>query len=415
MAERGETAIGTRVAPPPGAGGRFDILANRDFRLLLTGNVGSQLAMWSQQLGVGWLIFELTGSFLLLSTVFAVTGGAMIFFAPWGGVLADRYDWRKAIATTQGVMAMVALVLALLALSGSIRVWMLYPIVAVLSMFFALGTPSRQAIVPDLVPKDQLMQAISMTSVTMNVMRILGPALGGILLTLVGVEGAFFMQAIGYAWSATLASRISARNTPTSGAFLRSMIEGVQYARRKPEIQRLFFIAASFTVLALSYNQLMAAYASDVLDLGGGGFGLLMTAAGAGAFGSAVFLVFSNDDWSKGRVLLLSMVISGALLMGLGIFGHAAVAFPLQAALGLTTGLSMTLANVLLQIVVDDQYRGRVMSLYFLTFGLQPLGSLPAGAAAEFVGLQATFAVQGAILVAMSLWLLVTSTSLRRL
>ncbi|MCH7552805.1 MAG: MFS transporter [Chloroflexi bacterium] len=415
MAERVETPTGTGVAPPPGAGGRFQTLANRDFRLLLTGNVGSQLAMWSQQLGVGWLVFELTGSFFLLSTVFAVTGVTMIVFAPWGGVLADRYDRRKIMYTTQSVMAIVALVLAVLTMSDAIRVWMLYPLVAVLAMFFALGTPSRQAIVPDLVPKDQLMQAISMTSVTMNVMRILGPALGGVLLTVVGVEGAFFMQTAGFAWSATLASRISKGNTVTSGEFLQSMIEGVQYARRKPDIRRLFFIAAAFTVLALSYNQLMAAYASDVLDLGGGGFGLLMTAAGAGAFGSAVFLVFSNDSWSKGRVLLFSMVISGILLMGLGIFGHAAVAFPLQVALGLTTGLSMTLANILLQIIVDDQYRGRVMSLYFLTFGLQPLGSLPAGAAAEFVGLQVTFAVQGAILVAVSLWLLVSSTSIRRL
>ncbi|MEE9284579.1 MAG: MFS transporter [Dehalococcoidia bacterium] len=398
--------------------GALRALAHRDYRLLLAGTVGSQLAMWSQQLGMGWLVYELTGSPFQLGLVFFFNGIAMLLLAPVGGTLADRFDRRGVMAISQTAMVAGVLLLAMLVVTDVVRIWHIYILSFVISAFFALNTPSRQAIVHDLVGPADLTSAVSLNAVSMNSMRVVGPAVGGVLLATVGVEGTFFLQAGGFLWAMLLVLLIRRRHVPASSnqaPFLASIRDGFQYARRDRNIATLLVVAVVFSILGMSYMQLMPAYAGDVLGLEGGGFGLIMALSGVGALLGAVAVTVLGDFTGKGRAILGSVLVTGVLIVGLGAFGSFAAAVPVLAGLGLASAVTMALSQVLLHTAVEDQYRGRVMALYFLTFGLQPLGGLPAGAIAEVIGIQPMFAIMGVLVIVITGWITVTSPHLRRL
>jgi MFS family permease len=172
---------------------------------------------------------------------------------------------------------------------------------------------------------------------------------------------------------------------------------------------------ALFATLGNSYQQLMSAYTKTELGLGGGGLGMMLAITGVGAVLGAAAVTAAGDAFPKGQALLLAVAADGVFLIGLGAFAHVASAIPILVGVGMSSACVIALGNVILQRISSDQYRGRVMSLYFLMFGMQPLGSLPAGAVAEAIGLRPTFAISGALIIVATAWMAARSPHLRRL
>ena len=397
----------------------FRALAHYDFRLLLVGNMFSQLGQWSMQVGKGWLVFELTGSPLQLGLVAFSQGVGMFLLAPLGGALADRFDRRRITLASQTVLMVVALTIAFIVITDVVQVWHLYITAFVMGGAFAINGPSRQSMVHDLVGKRDLTNAIALNSVTMNSMRVIGPSVGGVLVGTVGVEWTFLMQAGCYvaAMSTVLLmrqKRFEANDTQKE-SFFTSMAQGFSYARRDPTISRLLIIALISSSMGMAYMHLLPAYVGDVLDREGGTLGFLMTASGTGGLLAAAALTLAGSFRGRGSLLLFSVAMTGVMQIFLGGFGILVIAIPVLALLGTVGSINLVLNNTLLQTNVDDRYRGRVISLYFQTFSLSPLGALGGGAVAEIIGLQASLIIIGSIVTVSVLYIFATSPQIRRL
>ena len=374
----------------------FSALAHRDFRLLLAGNLATQLGQWTQQVGKGWLVYELTGSPAQLGLVVFFQGIAMFVFSPIGGGLADRFNRRTVMMATQTGMMVVALLLAFLVLMDRIAIWQVYVLALASGAGFALNGPSRQSAVFELVGHRNLNNAIALNSLSMNSMRIVGPSIGGFLLGTVGTEGTFFVQAAGYVVALStlimMQHKFSARQA--AAPFVQSLVHGIRYARSSNVIAPLLAIAFVSAIFGMSFIHLLAAYAGDVLGLDGGGFAYLFVVAGAGGVVGALGVAALGNFDHGGKLLMGSLLATGLLLILLGA-GTLPMAIMALTGLGMSGAVTLAMANTLLQTHVQDDYRGRVMSLYHLSFGLAPIGTLAGGIMAEFVGLQIAMVVLG--------------------
>lgn len=405
--EQIEAAAGTGPRPQaraPVGLQMFRALAHRDFRYLQAGNQASQLGFWVQQMGSGWLVYELTKSPFQLGLVTFFSGGAMIALTPVGGTLVDRLDRRRILLVTQALVAIIAVALAVLVLFQRIELWHMYVAAVLSGGLSAIVQPARQALVYDLVGREDLPNAIALNAVTLNAARVVGPSLGGALLATTGVQGTFFFQAgcLAFAVWATMVIREGRRSEPIGEktSFVEAMVTGIRYCMKDRTIAVLLLMSMVAAVLGWPYITLMPAYAAEVLHAGSGGYGLLMAAVGVGAVIGSVFVAFLSAVPWKGKLLVAAMVLNGLALVALGIPSVLAISLVILAGIGLAGAIQMAMNQILVQLKVDDQYRGRLSALYFLGFGLQPIGALPAGAIAESWGVPAGILVLG---VAMTL------------
>ena len=376
------------------------------------GSGATGIANWVQQIAKGLLVYELTDSPFQLSLVMFAQGFPMFLSSPIGGALADRFEQRTIIWASQAVMTMVGIALALLVLTDVVVIWHIYVLAVISGILFGINGPPRQAIVYDLVEPGELRQAIALNAVVQNSSRVFGPLMGAGLIAVVGLEGAFFLQAAGYLVGMVTVLMIQTRSpirASTAVSLLGNLREGLAYVRPDRLLTALVLIAVINAGMAWPYMNLMPAFAVDTLGLSESGFGLLMTGAGAGAFIGATGVVLLGASRHGGHILVWTV-------LGMG-FGLVAMAFtdilPLVAALvfvmGLLSAVQQILNNTLIQVHVDDQYRGRVTSLYFQTWGLTPLGGLVIGALAETMGLQESFFVTGLAILVVTLCLYAAS------
>lgn len=406
MAEA-QTAVRPHLAAQTGKAQRvrvFNALAHRDYRYLQAGSLSSQMGQWVQQLGQSWLVYHLTGSPLQLTLVAFFQGIAMLVLAPVGGNLADRLDRRKLMMSSQSCMTLVASLLFVLVATDAIRVWHIYLTSFISGALFSMNNPTRQTLVYDLVGREDLPNAIALNSVCMNTTRVIGPSLGGVLLSSVGVEGTYLGQAVGALfalWTTFMVRGGQRRTRPQSAPFLEGMTSGFRYVRRDRTIATILSLTVLSAVLGWAYVQLMPAYSAEVLGLGKTGYGFLMTAVGVGSMASALALV-AVDIRRKGIVLLGALLGIGLLLIALGFSSAVPFSVPILALLGACTASTLTLTQTMMQMNVQDEYRGRVISLHFFSFGLQPLGTLPAGAIAEHLGVGTAMIVLGATMTALA-------------
>ncbi len=425
---RQELATAPAQAPAraqPRRGRMLAALAYRDYRLLVTGNLFTQLGQWTQMVGMGWLVYQLTGSELQLTLPPFFTGVGMFLGAPIGGALADRFDRRKTIIVSQGALMAVALALAMMVATDHVKIWYTYITAFLSGAFFATNGPSRQSLVHDIVGKQDLANAIALNTVVMNSMRVIGPALGGLLLGTAGIEGTFFLQAGTYVAGMGMALAMHPAAAPEArhrDPFFKSMLEGARYARRDRTLSRLLVVAFVGGLLGASYMPLMPAYVGDVLAFPGKGsmLGWLMMTGGVGGLVGALTVAAAGDIRWKGKLLFASVTATGALQAVLGAVGfldRGALwpAIPVLMGLGTTSAITLTMNNILIQTNVEDQYRGRLLSLYFLSFSLQPIGTLIGGAVAEVIGLQEALILLGCIVAAAMTFLAFTSPTVRRL
>ena len=381
--------------------------AQRDYRLLWSGTVITQMGQWMQQVAIGWLVLDLTNSPAFLGLVGFARGLPMLFLALPAGVLADRVDRRKLLMWFQASGALVAIVLAALVLFDWIRPWH----VIVLSIFgggvMAFIAPTRQAMVPGAVPRELMANAIAMNSAGQNATRIVGPSLAGVLISAVGTGVCFVAQAVGFVWA--LVTSFQLRVPPVVQQRARASVreniaDGLGYIRSSTTLSGLMIMAAIPILLAQPYMQMMPVFARDVLGVGSSGLGLLMAANGLGALvGVLLYGAYGHRVRQQGMFQVVTAAGFGLILALFAVSPWFSLSLVLVALTGGVSSVYMAANNTIIQLTVDDAYRGRVMSVYMMTWGMMPFGTLPMGILSDLFGAPAAVAGQALISTAVVL------------
>ena len=380
----------------------FRALAHRNFRLFFFGQGLSLVGTWLQQVAMSWLTYRLSGSALLLGFVTFCQYIAVLFLAPVAGVLADRIDRRRALLLTQSVMLAQAATLAILSATGLIAVWHLAILAAVLGCASGFDIPLRHAMIARLVDhRSDLPNAIALNSLLINCARVVGPAIAGALIATVGEAICFTLNALSFGavlYALTQMRWPPATSTKPKAGWWSSWLEGAQSAFGFPPIRAALLMIATISATIGTYSTLMPVFAKDVFGGGAHTLGTLLSAAGTGALLSALFL--ASRHTTRGLVRLIPIAAAGASLAMLG-FAHVssfAWALPLLVVLGAGLIAAQASIQTLVQTLVDDDKRGRVMSLYTMAFlGALPFGNLAGGAIARYAGEDVAYSVNAVI------------------
>jgi len=374
-------------------------LRHRNFQLFFAGQLISLIGTWMQTMAQAWLVYRLTGSSLLLGSVGFASQFPVFLVAPLGGIVADRHNRQRVVIATQTASMILAFILAALTLTGTVRVWHIFVLAALLGVVNAFDIPGRQSFLVDMVGKEDLMNAIALNSSMFNGARIIGPAIAGILVARIGEGWCFFVNGVSYI--AVIAGLFMMRVTPflrrTEASPLAHMIEGFRFVRHTAPIRAILLLLGLVSLVAMPYTVLMPIFADKVLHGGARGLGVLMGATGIGALLGALTLAARTGVHGLGRWVAFSCAGFGISLI---LFSFSRN-FWLSAALLLPVGFGMMLqmssSNTLIQAMVPDQLRGRVMAVYSMMFmGMAPFGAFFAGALADRLGAPVTVAM-GAI------------------
>jgi MFS family permease len=370
-------------------GGMFRSLRVRNYRLYASGQCISLTGTWMQRVAQDWLVLELSNSGTALGIVTALQFGPTLLFSLWGGVLADRYDKRRLLVFTQGSMAMVALVLGLLDVTGIVALWHVYLLAGLLGVASALDVPVRQSFVVEMVGPDDLTNAVGLNSATFNSARIVGPAVAGIMINLIGTGWVFVTNAA--STLAVIAGLLLMRTSelhraPPLARAKGQLREGLRYVRSRADLLLTMLLVFVVGTFGLNFQITLALIARDVFGRGAASYGLLSTALAVGSLAGAL-LATRRRERPALRFLLTITVVFGLIEIAVGLMPtYLALALALlpagAAALSFTTA-----ANALVQLGVDSTVRGRVMALYLLCFmGGTPLGAPTIGMLADTFG-----------------------------
>jgi MFS family permease len=385
----------------------FASLASPNYRLLFQGSYATQIGMWMQQVAFGWLVLDLTNSPFYLGLAGFFRALPMLVISPFGGVLADRLERRKLLVVSQAAMMAFSAVLAFMVAAHIAKPWHLLVASFLMGTSMSMNMPARQALVSQLVTKEQLPSAIALNSMSMNSSRIIGPSLAGLLIGAIGIAGCLFLQAVGYVWSIfnVLAIQVPGQDQKARKAsIMQNLLEGFRYCYEEKTVFAMLSLAALTTIFGMPYMQLLPAFARDVLGIGASGLGVMMTAVGVGALIGSVAIASVGSAKSRGTILLAAAGAFGLSLCLFALTRTPALALLLLAFAGLANAVLMALNQTIIQQVVPDHLRGRVMSVYMVTFGLMPLGTLPAGIIAQARGVPAAIFLGGLICYVGALW-----------
>jgi MFS family permease len=374
-------------------------LRHRNFQLFFGGQLISLIGTWMQNIAQDWLVYRLTGSSLLLSTVAFVNQIPIFLLAPVAGIVADRFNRHRIVIATQTTSMLLALTLATLTLTGRIRVWEIMILASLLGVVNAFDIPARQAFLIDMVGRDDLLNAIALNSSMFNSARIIGPAIAGILVASVGEGWCFFGNGISYiaVIVGLLLMRLSKQGAlQKHGSALENMIEGFRFARHTAPVRALLSLIGVVSFAAMPYTVLMPIFAGRVLHGGARQYGWLMTATGIGALVGALTLASKPNTSGLGKWVWTAATGFGASLILFSFSRHLWLSFVLLLPTGFGMMVQMGATNTLLQVMVPDRLRGRVMSLYSMMFiGMGPIGALVGGAIAGKIGAPWTVTIGG--------------------
>lgn len=378
----------------------FRALAHRNYRLFFGGQGISLIGTWMQQIAMSWLVYRLTNSVFLLGLIGFSSQISSLFFSPFAGVLSDRWNRHRILVVTQSLAMIQAFILAFLTLIDVVAVHHLIILSIFLGLVNAFDMPTRQAFVVEMVEKRaDLGNAIALNSFLFNGARLVGPSFAGILISILGEGMCFLLNGISFL--AVIIALLAMKMTPTKEdsektRVLQGLKEGFVYAFGFPPIRSILFFLGWISLVGTANTTLMPVFARDILHGDSKTYGFLMAAIGVGAIIAAIFLASRKSVLGLGRVIVI----------GSGIFGIGLILFSLSHILWLSffllllTGFGMMVhmasSNTILQTIVDDDKRGRVMSLYAMAFmGMAPLGSLVGGSLAGWIGAPITLIVVG--------------------
>jgi MFS family permease len=375
-------------------------LRHRNYQLFFAGQLISLIGTWMDQVAEAWLVYRLTGSALLLGTVAVASQIPVFLLAPIGGALADRYDRRKILIATQSAMMVLTFILAWITLSHRVKIWHVVTLAALTGLVNAIDLPARQAFVVDMVARADLVNAIALNSSMFNGARVIGPALAGIVVAAIGEGWCFFANGISFlAVIAGLAMmKIDRPRMAIEGSPLENIIEGFHFVAKSGPVRALMLLLGLVSFTAMPYAVLMPLFADKILHGGAQALGLLMGCSGIGALCGALALAMRKT--LKGLSVWVAVSCAG--------FGVALLLFSFSRTLWLSAVLlvpagfcmmiQMASSNTLIQSMVPDRLRGRVMSVYAMTFmGMAPLGSLLSGSLAHTLGAPMTVGLGGVV------------------
>jgi MFS family permease len=392
-------------------------LKYRDFRLLWTGWLLGAAGSWVHQIASQWLILELTNSPFLLGVSGIFMSVPFLITSLYGGALADRMDRRKLLVYAQAINTVLAVVPAILAALGLIQVWHIYVLSFLTWTVNALDAPARQAIVPGLVPRNELVRAIALTSVVRRSTALIGPMIGGVSIAAVGVAGAFFIHsAFSLAVLLTLLFLRSptTEQEPRTTSMGRSILDGLRFVRDNALVGAMLTIEAMNTMFAI-YSNLLPVFARDVLHVGPVGLGLLYTAPGVGALVASGALVALGDFRGKGRMFLVAACLKPAAMGLFALSPWMPLSLLMLTLVGFFDVVGGTVRHTMLQLMTRDRMRGRVMSMDMMVHrGLGPISGVPQGAAATLLGAPLTLAGGCALVILYVLAVATRMPALRR-
>lgn len=377
-------------------------LQHRNYRLFFFGQTLSLIGTWMQQIAMSWLVYRLTGSATLLGVVGFATQIPTFLLAPIAGVLADRWNKHRLMLGAQALAMLQAVVLTVLVLGGMVQVWHIVVLSLFIGMVNAFDIPARQSFLIEMIERrEDLGNAIALNSSMMNGTRLIGPSIAGVLIAVAGEGICFLLNAVSYlaVIAALLAMRVKPKAAPAGGAsILHELREGISYAYHFSPIRSILMLIALVSLVGIPYTVLLPVFAREILHGEAHTYGFLMAAAGTGAFASALLLASRRSVLGLGKVIPLAAAVFG---VALSVFAFSRSLW-LSLLLLFTTGLGMMAqiasSNTILQTIVDDDKRGRVMSLFTMSFmGMTPFGSLLAGALADRIGVTYTLLIGGLI------------------
>lgn len=373
-------------------------LRHYNFRLYISGQLVSQIGTWMQNIAQGWLVLRLTGSAFDLGFVTALQGLPILFFSLLGGVIADRVPKYRLLVVTQSIMAILALILAVDVTAGTVRIWHVYVLAALLGIANAANMPTQQAFSVEMVGKDDLLSAIALNSAQFNTARIVGPAIAGILIALVGMAISFYLNAISFL--AVIIGLLLMRPSEfrlggalqRGGSFRGQLSEGLGYARRTPLVLVMLVLAAAVGMFAFNTNVIIPLFADKVLHSGPEGYGVMTSAMGVGSVLAALLLSFGSRAKATVMVGGIAAYVLCALVFAWSRF--LPLSLLVLCGMGASAMSYSTQANTTMQTSMPDALRGRVMSLYMMLFaGSQPIGAFITGAMAARAGAPLALAI----------------------
>jgi MFS family permease len=374
-------------------------LRHRNFRLFFIGQIISLIGTWMQMVAQSWLVYRLTGSSALLGSVNFVGQIPVFLLSPIGGLVADRHSRHRIVIGTQIASMALAFILAALTLSGAIKVWEIFVLSSMLGVVNAFDVPARQAFLVEMTSREDLINAIALNSSAFNGARIVGPAVGGILVALVGEGWCFFINAVSYI--AVIAGLLmmdvpqpKPRQSETSA--LAHIIEGFRFVAHTAPIRALLLLIGLVSLAGLQYSVLMPIFADRILHAGAEGLGILMGINGAGALVGALILASRLSVRGLGRWIAISAAVFSVALIGFAYSRSFWLAAAMLVVVGFAAMIQMGSSNTLIQSMTPDHLRGRVLSAYsMMLLGMAPIGALLSGVLAERIGAPATIAAGG--------------------
>jgi MFS family permease len=393
-------ASGNPFAALNGMQRTFRALHHRNYRLFFGGQSISLIGTWMQQLAMSWLTYRLTHSTVLLGVVGFSSLIPSFLLAPFAGVLIDRWERYRVMIITQILAMIQAVVLALLVLTGIITIWHIIILSILLGIINSVDNPVRHALIIDLVEsKEDLSNAIALSASIFNVARLVGPSIAGVLISLVGEGVCFLINALSFI--AVIISLLSMKVTSRERKmhrtpFWQDIREGFAYAFGFPPIRYILMLIAWTSLVGMSYNVLMPVFARDILHGGAHTFGFLMAGTGCGALIGSIYLATRKSVLNLERILVITSLLFGIglILLSLSHVDWIALIFMMLIGFGMISQFAG--CNTILQTIVEEDKRGRVMSLFIMTsIGTIPFGSLLAGSIAQIIGTPQTIRISG--------------------
>jgi MFS family permease len=395
ITSKDDPPVGASATKPKPAGSlsRFSLavraLRHRNFQLFFSGQLISLIGTWMQNVAQSWLVYRLTGSSLLLGSVGFASQIPVFLLAPVGGTVADRYSRHRIVIATQVASMTLAFILAGLTLAHKVQVWHIFVLAALLGLVNAFDIPARQSFIVEMVGREDLINAIALNSSMFNGARIIGPAIAGIMVATVGEGWCFFANGASYiaVIVGLLLMHVQFQRRDHTVSPFEHMKEGFRFVRNTTPIRDLLLLLGLISLVGMPYAVLMPIFADQILHVGARGLGILMGATGVGALIGALLLATRSGVSGLGRWIVVSTASFGVSLI---LFSWSRI-FWLSVIFLVPVGMSMMVqmasSNTLIQSMVPDRLRGRVMAVYSMMFmGMAPFGALFAGALAQPLG-----------------------------
>jgi len=399
----------------------FASLRNRNFRLFAIGMLISFTALQMQMLAQNYLVYQLSGLATAIGYVSAASGISMLVLSFFGGIIADRVSKRNLLALSQLGIAVLTLFLAIMITMGFIEVWHIVVTAIAIGIIAAFNMPARQSYVPDIVGSNDLMNAMALNAGLMNMTRIAGPAIAGVLIGIFGVGLVYFLKTAGYVTFVVilLFIPIKGKSTATfSKSLLGDAAEGLRYLRRDRRVLDLLILSIVPVVLGMPYINFLPVFQEEVFHVGPSELGLMMATVGGGAIVGALVIASLSNHRYKGLILICSGLGFGVTLIlfaAVSNTGSLLLSLIILPLVGATSTAYMALNNALMMNITPPEMRGRVMGLFVTTFGLMPLGALPMGALTDVIGAPFTVGISGAAILVFVIIMVIFRPGLKQL